>query len=117
MKASETKLAKIIEGTNQYIVPHYQRPYTWGRKEWNTLWADLVDLAEQDSDGTGDTGTATVPRQHFMGSLVTAPGRSVPEGVSKWVLIDGQQRLTTLLLLLAALRDHSRANTRERLGS
>jgi len=117
MKASETKLAKIIEGTNQYMVPHYQRPYTWGTKEWKTLWADLVDLAEQEQGPGSNPEIIGVPRQHFMGSLVTAPGRSVPEGVSKWVLIDGQQRLTTLLLLLAALRDHSRGNNRERLGS
>jgi len=117
MKASETKLAKIIEGTNQYMVPHYQRPYTWGSKEWKTLWADLVDLAEQESPAGLDPGPPSIPRQHFMGSVVTAPGRSVPEGVSKWVLIDGQQRLTTLLILLAALRDHARANNRERLGS
>ena len=115
MKASETKLAKIIEGTSQYIVPHYQRPYTWSPKEWKTLWADLVDLAELDAEspiGTASSGS----RQHFMGSLVTAAGHSIPEGVSKWVLIDGQQRLTTLLLLLAAVRDHARMNSRKRLG-
>jgi uncharacterized protein with ParB-like and HNH nuclease domain len=111
MKASETKLSKIIEGTNQYLVPHYQRPYTWTQKEWKTLWSDLVELAEQPEDASA------APRQHFLGSIVTAPGRSVPEGVSKWVLIDGQQRLTTLLVLLAAIRDHARETGKERLGN
>jgi hypothetical protein len=47
------------------------------------------------------------PRHHFIGSIVTMPSKSVPEGVSKFVLIDGQQRLTTLLVLLAAVRDKS----------
>lgn len=44
-------------------------------------------------------------RPHFFGSTVTAPAKSVPQGVGKWLLIDGQQRLTTTQLLLAALRD------------
>lgn len=110
MKASETKLTKIIEGTNQYLVPHYQRPYTWGSKEWKTLWSDLVDLTDDDTN-------QTAPRQHFLGSIVTAPGHSVPEGVSKWVLIDGQQRMTTLLLLLAAIRDAAREAGKERLAN
>ncbi len=111
MKASETKLTKIIEGTNQYLVPHYQRPYTWGPKEWKILWDDLVDLADPaDESNPG-------PRQHFLGSIVTAPGHSVPEGVSKWVLIDGQQRMTTLLLLLAAIRDSARDEGKDRLAN
>ena len=45
------------------------------------------------------------PRPHFIGSIVTMPTASVPEGVSKYLLIDGQQRLTTIFILLALLRD------------
>jgi hypothetical protein len=45
MKASETKLQRVIEGTNQYVVPLFQRKYSWDTKEWNTLWEDLVELA------------------------------------------------------------------------
>jgi uncharacterized protein with ParB-like and HNH nuclease domain len=101
MKASETKFSKIIEGTNQYMVPHFQRPYTWQRKNWDSLWRDIEALL-----GTEDG--LSPPRDHFMGAIVTAPAHSVPEGVTKYLLIDGQQRLTTLLLLLAAVRDRAR---------
>jgi uncharacterized protein with ParB-like and HNH nuclease domain len=101
MKASETHLGKILEGNNQFVVPLFQRPYTWDESRWKVLWADLVELCEDETD----TSRA---KPHFMGSLVTVPTRSVPEGVTKFLLIDGQQRLTTLQVLLAALRDSAR---------
>ncbi|HQU44223.1 MAG TPA: DUF262 domain-containing protein, partial [Pirellulales bacterium] len=97
MKASETKLQRIIEGTSQYVVPLFQRTYSWKEKEWGTLWDDLADLCEE-----------AEPRSHFIGSIVTMPTRSVPEGVAKYLLIDGQQRLTTLFILLAILRDQAK---------
>ncbi len=94
MNASETKLQQIIEGEKQYVVPLFQRAYSWSDKEWRTLWDDLIDLYEQES-----------PRPHFIGSIVTIPTTSVPEGVAKYLLIDGQQRLTTIFVLMAVLRD------------
>jgi uncharacterized protein with ParB-like and HNH nuclease domain len=97
MKANETKLQKIVEGTNQYVVPLYQRQYSWEPKQWTVLWDDLAELCEEEN-----------PRTHFMGSIVTAPTQSVPEGVAKYLLIDGQQRLTTVFILLAALRDKAK---------
>lgn len=97
MKASETKLQPIIEGTKQYVVPLFQRPYSWDVKEWETLWTDLVELCEDEQ-----------PRSHFFGSIVTTPAQSVPEGVTKYLLIDGQQRITTIFILLALLRDKAR---------
>src|SRR5437899_2383953 len=83
MKASETKLQRVIEGTNQYVVPLFQRKYSWDSKEWNTLWEDLKELYEEDSK-----------RNHFIGSIVTMPTQAIPEGVAKFLLIDGQQRFT-----------------------
>src|SRR3989442_12908040 len=97
MKASETKLQRVIEGTNQYVVPLFQRKYSWDTKEWNTLWQDLVELYEEEN-----------PRTHFIGSIVTMPTQSVPEGVAKYLLIDGQQRFTTIFILLSVLRDKPR---------
>lgn len=105
MQASETKLQPLIEGTKQYLVPLFQRPYSWGIKEWKILWADLKDLCETEN-----------PRAHFIGSIVTMPTVSVPEGVSKYLLIDGQQRLTTIFILLALLRDLAKSNNQAHLA-
>jgi uncharacterized protein with ParB-like and HNH nuclease domain len=65
MKASETKLQRVTEGTNQYVVPLLQRPYSWDSKEWTVLWDDLVKLYEEEHSQT-----------HFMGSIVTMPTQS-----------------------------------------
>lgn len=89
MDVSTTTFQPIFEGVKQYIVPLFQRSYSWTKKEWSALWSDLYCLYEGNK-----------PRQHFMGSIVTIPTQSVPEGVSKFLLIDGQQRITTLYLLL-----------------
>jgi uncharacterized protein with ParB-like and HNH nuclease domain len=103
MQAKETKLQDIIEGTKQYVVPLFQRGYSWERKEWETLWNDLVELCEAEGE-----------REHFIGSIVNMPAASVPEGVTKYLLIDGQQRLTTLFIILALLGDRAREdNQRE----
>ncbi|MEB2309674.1 MAG: DUF262 domain-containing protein [Candidatus Brocadiaceae bacterium] len=92
MQAKETKLQDIIEGTKQYVIPLFQRTYSWTEKEWKILWEDLVELCEN-------------PRSHFIGSIVNMPTISVPEGVAKFLLIDGQQRLTTIFVLLTLLRN------------
>ena len=101
MKASETHLGKILEGTNQFVIPLFQRPYTWEELRWKALWSDLVELCDDETE-------TSQAKPHFMGSIVTVPTRSVPEGVTKFLLIDGQQRITTLQILLAALRDQAR---------
>jgi len=97
--ARETTLQDILGGAKQYQVPLYQRTYSWGKEQLEKLWEDVIQLAED---------RATQPDlTHFMGSLVLAPSpTNGPAGVSDWLVIDGQQRLTTLSLLLCALRDH-----------
>lgn len=105
MQAKETKLQEIIEGTKQYVVPLFQRTYSWTKDEWNTLWEDLIELSEMDT-----------PRTHFMGSMVSMPNASAPEDVTKYLLIDGQQRLTTIFILLTLLRDKSKENENNHLA-
>src|SRR5688572_22672900 len=100
MQANQTDIQKILGGVQQYVIPLFQRPYSWETRQWNVLWEDLLELCDEEK-----------PRNHFIGSIVTMPSRSVPEGVSKYVLIDGQQRITTLLVLLAALRDKARGQS------
>lgn len=96
MKATQTTLQPIIEGAKQYVVPSFQRLYLWKKPQWEQFWDDLIELTEMDR-----------PRSHFLGSIVTMQTVSVPEGVPKYLLIDGQQRLTTLFILLALIRDHA----------
>ncbi|MEI7892634.1 MAG: DUF4268 domain-containing protein [Myxococcales bacterium] len=97
MQAAEAKLQKVLDGNKQFLVPHYQRPYSWTDEQWKVLWRDILQLLEEEN-----------PQPHFLGSIVTAPARSVPEGVEKRLLVDGQQRLTTLLILLTLIRDRAR---------
>lgn len=105
MKASETKLQKVIEGQLQYVIPLFQRAYSWDKKEWEVLWDDIVDLCEMEN-----------PRSHFIGSIVSMPTVSVPEGVAKYLLIDGQQRLTTIFTILTVLRDRAREATQRNIA-
>lgn len=97
MHAAQTDIQKLLGNAQQYVVPLFQRHYSWDTKQWSTLWEDLAELCEDER-----------LRNHFIGSVVTLPWRSVPEGVTKFILIDGQQRLTTLLILLAVVRDQAR---------
>lgn len=105
MHAKETRLQEIIEGTKQYVIPLFQRPYSWTQKEWSVLWKDISELAEMEK-----------PRAHFMGSIVNMPTTSVPHGVSKFLLIDGQQRLTTIFIILTILRNKARNDGNNKLA-
>ena len=96
---------KLFSGEMQFVVPLFQRSYSWKLKQWKTLWQDLLLLPELEAG-----------RQHFIGSVVMHPTNTVPTGVSKYAVIDGQQRLTTLFVLLVALRDTARAIGHERLA-
>ncbi len=106
MTAKETKLQDIIQGDKQFVVPLFQRTYTWENKHWQTLWSDIKELYELTDD-------ENKPKTHFMGSIVNFPTNSVPEGVTKFLLIDGQQRLTTVIISLMAIRDLAKQSDNE----
>lgn len=98
LKASDANLQGILQSPNQYVIPVFQRFYSWHRDDWKRLWDSLLELREPEHDSRG----------HFMGSLVFVPEPSLPNKVPAFQVIDGQQRLTTLSLLLCALRDVAR---------
>ena len=95
MKAIDCPFAKIINGTSQFLIPIFQRDYSWTEAECEQLWRDILQIA---SDQTA--------RGHFLGSMVYIATEDARPSFPRWLLIDGQQRVTTLTLLLAALRDH-----------
>lgn len=80
--------------TEKYIIPDFQRPYSWEKEECEQLWEDLISFYSERQNG-GD--------KYFLGNIV------VHQENNAFVVIDGQQRLTTLLLLIKAL--HGRAGT------
>lgn len=104
MEASPAKVINYFNGEKQNLIPLFQRPYSWKKTNWQTLWDDM--MVQYDLDDTSS---------HFMGAIVSVPARSVPVGVSKFLIIDGQQRLTTVSLLLCALRDIVEKNTSDRI--
>ena len=95
MKAVNRQFAQIINGTNQFIIPVFQRDYSWETEQCRQMWADIMHTSRGNDGG------------HFLGSFVYVEGNAGP-AFSSWLVIDGQQRLTTLTLLLVALRDHIR---------
>ena len=99
MEAAPVHIIQYFDGSKQGIIPLFQRAYSWDSKDWGTFWDDL--MAQYDEEDRSS---------HFMGAIVTVPVKSVPVGVGKHLVIDGQQRLTTLSLLLAAIRDQAAAS-------
>ncbi|MFJ3913083.1 GmrSD restriction endonuclease domain-containing protein [Streptomyces vinaceus] len=102
MHAQETTFSKLVQGEQQFQVPLYQRTYSWQRDELRQLWDDVQELVDDRQDGRSGSG-------HFLGSVVLAPERVAAGGMQRWLIVDGQQRMTTLMLAFTALRDHHRA--------
>lgn len=99
VSAIQTTLQELLGGPKQYQVPLYQRTYAWTEKNTGRLWDDLLLLVQDLAEDPHAT--------HFIGSVVLAPSpANGPAGVSEFLVVDGQQRMTTLTLLLAAIRDH-----------
>jgi hypothetical protein len=101
LKADTLDLTRIFEPTFRYFVPLFQRPYVWEmEKQWQPLWEDLRSVAERltDSSDTNDD----VP--HFLGAIVIAQPWAPVADLSPRTVIDGQQRLATLQLVIAAAR-------------
>ena len=97
MKAESATLQKILYSPARYIIPVFQRYYTWGESNWKRLWDDVLELHEASQKS----------KHHFMGPLVFVPDHLTVGQMPTFQVVDGQQRLTTLSLLLCALRDYS----------
>lgn len=95
MKAAERTVQQLLHSSDQYVIPVFQRYYTWGTANWEQLLDDIGELLDD----------ATDMRRHFMGSIVTVPDGHQPGAVPAYQVIDGQQRLTTLSILLCVVRD------------
>ena len=99
MKVHKEEIQAIFDATEQLEAPLYQRPYVWEReRNWEPLLEAVLDLADAQVDERD-------ARPHFLGTIVLEQRRNPIGRVGLRQIIDGQQRLTTLQLALAALRD------------
>jgi uncharacterized protein with ParB-like and HNH nuclease domain/predicted transport protein len=93
MKATEAKLMEFLKKSPQFVIPIYQRAYSWGEKECRQLWDDILRTGRNDAVSA-----------HFVGSIVyVEKGLYQVSSQSPLLVIDGQQRLTTATLLIEAL--------------
>jgi uncharacterized protein with ParB-like and HNH nuclease domain len=100
MRPYTRSIIELFDGKKRYLIPLYQRQYAWSVKpQLELLWEDIERAIERLAI---DRQTAT---PHFMGAIVIAQIKTFGKQVQAFEVIDGQQRLTTFQILLAALRD------------
>ncbi|OKH85017.1 hypothetical protein EB75_01860 [Mycobacterium sp. ST-F2] len=94
----------LFEGKEHYEIPPFQRPYVWNEEDqWSPLWDDVLRVAES-YIAAKESGTEPAIRQHFLGAVVYVTRPPVTGDVTRHEVIDGQQRMTTLQLLLDAVQ-------------
>ena len=98
MNAGPQSIVSLLTFANQrMVIPVYQRAYSWDEEQCRQLWDDIVAVGRRSSG------------KHFTGSVVMVLGGEFSaSGVNKLLIIDGQQRITTLSLLIAAMAEYAR---------
>ena len=93
MNATEARLLEFLKKSPQFVIPIYQRAYSWGERECRQLWDDILRAGRNDGVSA-----------HFVGSIVyVEKGLYSVTSQEPLLVIDGQQRLTTASLLVEAL--------------
>ena len=95
MQANHTQFLQLLNGEVQYVVPRWQRRYCWDQSDIRRLVNDLLTIAEADRLGAA----------HYGGAILTFPEPTTAGGVPTHRVVDGQQRLTTVSILLACIAD------------
>lgn len=100
MKATSANLLSVIKGPKQFVIPIYQRTYSWHLSQCEQLFKDILRISKGDNS-----------KGHFVGSVVYfQESIHTVSDVPKLLVIDGQQRLTTVTLLIAALAEFIKEN-------
>jgi uncharacterized protein with ParB-like and HNH nuclease domain len=100
MHADAVALHKVLNSNLQMIIPIFQRPYSWEKEQVRTLWEDILKLYDNVNINTKAT--------HFLGPIVRVGISTSSVDTMKLYLIDGQQRIITLMVLLACMRNRFR---------
>ncbi|MCL9805879.1 DUF262 domain-containing HNH endonuclease family protein [Flavobacterium amniphilum] len=97
LSANKEKLHSFFQGTNQYQIPFFQRSYVWKKDNWEELWDNILEEKQAHTLGQDS--------EHFIGTIIIKQKLSETLGINPFDLIDGQQRLTTICILLKAIQD------------
>lgn len=104
MEVKLRNLTRLFVHPAQYVIPRFQRPYIWTRdKQWMPLWEDVKHTAERILAARPEDSPQ--PHPHFMGAVVLQQTANVSGSLARRIVVDGQQRLTTLQLLLDAAQE------------
>lgn len=95
MEARKGNIYEILNGDKQFIIPVYQRYYSWGHDHCQQLWNDIIEMEPKGKQG------------YFVEYIVNVTEQDMPTGVQKFMIVDWQQRMTMLTLLLIALRNYA----------
>ncbi len=90
ISANEDTIESVLSRNYRYTVPDYQRQYSWGEEQWRALWEDLQALDDEQT--------------HFLGSIVVIERSVGLNELDRLEVVDGQQRLATILTMLAVMR-------------
>jgi hypothetical protein len=105
MEVFKRTISNVFAGERRYVIPLFQRPYVWTREnQWEPLWEDIVERAEAEL-----TEQKADSPPHFLGAIVIQQRKSFGDELLAHDVIDGQQRLTTFQLFLAAFGDVARS--------
>ena len=105
MKSESLRIAKLFQngGDIHYVLPLFQREYTWEKPQWQTLLQDALAIHDEMQTAPEDGASKPPDVEHFLGSIVVINDGTRNGTVPAFQVVDGQQRLTSLSLLLCAL--------------
>ena len=99
MDISKEHLIKLLNtGTNQYVIPFFQRPYVWKQEDCENLLEDILETYEENK--------INPLKEHFIGTVITKNSPTSTQMTAQYYLVDGQQRMTTFCLVLKALANN-----------
>jgi len=99
MDAKAIEVGPVLSARQTFVVPLYQRRFAWQEDRLEPFWSDLTSKATECLDGKSQRYA------HYMGALIVLPRRYEVGRVQALHLVDGQQRITSFQLFLAAIRD------------
>ena len=96
LSANKEQVSSFLEGSLQFHIPFFQRPYVWKTENWQEFFDSILEQFDKNNLETSE---------HFIGTIIVQQKEAKKMGANEYDLVDGQQRLTTICLLIRAIHD------------